>query len=71
MRLSTYNKPRVVACGEDLPHHIGLPRGCLDDVRTTLTDLGIRVATRDERCDGRRLGGVVSRRVTEGAEDRS
>jgi hypothetical protein len=55
MRLSTYNKPRVVACAEDLPHHIGLPRGCLDDVRKTLTDLGIRVATRDERCDGRRL----------------
>jgi hypothetical protein len=30
MRLSTYNKPRVVACAEDLPHHIGaatrLPR---------------------------------------------
>jgi hypothetical protein len=25
MRLSTYNKPRVVACAEDLPHHIGLP----------------------------------------------
>ncbi len=39
MRLSTYNKPRVVACAEDLPHHIGLPRGCLDDVRKTLTDL--------------------------------
>jgi superfamily II DNA or RNA helicase/very-short-patch-repair endonuclease len=55
MRLSTYNKPRVVACAEDLPHHIGLPRGCLDDVRKTLTDLGIRVATRDERCDGRLL----------------
>ena len=35
MRLSTYNKPRVVACAEDLPHHIGLPRGCLDDVRKT------------------------------------
>jgi hypothetical protein len=27
MRLSTYGKPRVIACGEDLPHHIGLPRG--------------------------------------------
>src|SRR5919198_17172 len=26
MRLSTYNKPRVVACGEDLPHHIGRMR---------------------------------------------
>ena len=55
MRLSTYNKPRVVACAEDFPHHIGLPRGCLDDIRKTLTDLGIRMAICDERCDGNRL----------------
>src|SRR5690606_29908235 len=25
MRLSTYNKPRIVGCAEDFPHHIGLP----------------------------------------------
>jgi len=55
MRLSTYSKPRVIACAEDLPHHIGLPRGCLDDVRKTLTDLGVRTAIRDERRDGSHL----------------
>jgi superfamily II DNA or RNA helicase/very-short-patch-repair endonuclease len=55
MRLSTFSKPRVIACAEDLPHHIGLPRGCLDDVRKTLTDLGVRTAIRDERRDGSRL----------------
>jgi hypothetical protein len=55
MRLSTYSKPRVVACAEDLSHHIGLPRGCLDDVRNTLTALGIRTIIRDERHDGTRL----------------
>ncbi len=55
MRLSTYSKPRVIACAEDLPHHIGLPRGCLDDVRKTLADLGVRTAIRDERRDGSRL----------------
>src|SRR5437762_9162852 len=49
MRLSTYNKPRVVACAEDLPHHIGLPRGCLDDVRKMLSELGVRMVIRDER----------------------
>ncbi len=36
MRLSTYDKPRVIACAEDHPQHIGLPRGCLDDIRTDL-----------------------------------
>ncbi len=55
MRLSTYGKPRVIGCAEDHPHHIGLPRGCLDDVRATLQDLGIQVATRDERHGGQPL----------------
>jgi superfamily II DNA or RNA helicase/very-short-patch-repair endonuclease len=55
MRLSTYSKPRVIACAEDLQHHIGLPRGCLDDVRKTLNDLGVHTAIRDERRDGSRL----------------
>jgi len=55
MRLSTYNKPRVIGCAEDLPHHVGLPRGCLDDVRKTLTELGVRMAVRDERRHGSQL----------------
>ncbi len=55
MRLSTYDKPRVVACAEDHPQHIGLPRGCLEDVRQALTDLGVRTAIRDERHTGNRF----------------
>lgn len=55
MRLSTYDKPRVIACAEDHPHHISLPRGCLDDVRRVLSDLRIRTAVRDERYPGRPL----------------
>jgi superfamily II DNA or RNA helicase len=55
MRLSTYNKPRVVGCAEDLPHHIGLPRGCLDDVRKLLAELGVGAGIRDERHDGSSL----------------
>ena len=55
MRLSTHGKPRVIACAEDHPHHVGLPRGCLDDVQQMLTDLRIRIAIRDERYVGRPL----------------
>ncbi|HUE85808.1 MAG TPA: DEAD/DEAH box helicase family protein [Vicinamibacterales bacterium] len=55
MRLSTYDKPRIIACAEDHPHHIGLPRGCLDDVRQALADLGVRTSVRDERHTGRPL----------------
>lgn len=55
MRLSTHGKPRIVACAEDHPHHVGLPRGCLDDVRQMLADLRIRIVIRDERYGGRPL----------------
>lgn len=55
MRLPTYGKPRVIACAEDHAHHLGLPRGCLDDVRHTLGDVGIRATVRDERVAGRPL----------------
>jgi hypothetical protein len=55
MRISTYDKPRVIACAEDHSHHIALPRGCLEDVQRTLDALGVRVAIRDERVVGRAL----------------
>ncbi|MBX3412555.1 MAG: DEAD/DEAH box helicase family protein [Pirellulales bacterium] len=52
IRLPTYGKPRIIACAKDHQQHIGLPRGCLDEVRQLLSDLGINVAYRDERCPG-------------------
>ena len=55
MRLSTYDKPRVIACAEDHPHHISLPRGCLDETLETLERLGVRSTVRDERYAGRPL----------------
>ena len=32
MRLSTFGKPRIISCCEDFPKHLGLPRGCLDEL---------------------------------------
>lgn len=52
MRLPTYGKPRIIACAEDYPRHIGIPRGCLEDVQTLLTDLRVEMCIRDERFDG-------------------
>jgi hypothetical protein len=52
MRLPTYDKPRIVACAEDHPQHIGLPRGCLDDLLELLSDLKITPIIRDERLTG-------------------
>src|ERR1700693_4922817 len=52
MRLPTYGKTPIVVCGDDHPSHIGLPRGCLDDVMELLSDLKIAPVVRDERCGG-------------------
>ena len=53
MRLPTYDKPRIIACAEDHPHHLALPRGCLEDVRQLLADLRIKSNVQDERHAGR------------------
>ena len=58
MRLPTYEKPRIIACAEEHPQHIGLPRGCLEDVQQLLSDLNITPVVRDERCHGQPLSVV-------------
>jgi len=55
MRLPTYDKPRVIACAEDCAQHIGLPRGCLEEVSAVLKELRIRSVVRDERFSGHPL----------------
>ncbi len=55
MRLPTYDKPRIVACAEDHPQHIGIPRGCLSDVEKLLVELGIEAVIHDERYAGKPL----------------
>ena len=52
MRLSTFDKPRIIGCAEDFPNHIGLPRGCLDDVIELLHYHKIEVEITDERFPG-------------------
>lgn len=55
MRLPTFGSPRVIACAEDHPHHIALPRGCLEDLRRLLAELGVGFTLRDERYAGTTL----------------
>lgn len=55
MRLSTGLTPRVIACFEELPRHVALPRGCLEDVRSLLSELGIELSVTDERSGGKPL----------------
>lgn len=52
MRLSTYGKPRVIACGEDFAEHVALPRGCIAEIVNLLEAHGIHPEVRDERFAG-------------------
>ena len=52
MRLSTFDKPRVIACGEDLHRRVALPRGCLGEVLALMDGHGIKPILRDERFAG-------------------
>ena len=52
MRLSVWDKPRVIGRAENYPQHIALPRGCLDAAQQLLQENGIRCDLRDERYPG-------------------
>lgn len=52
MRLSTFGKPRIISCCEDFPKHLGLPRGCLDEVINLFRSLKVKVSLADERFGG-------------------
>jgi superfamily II DNA or RNA helicase len=52
MRLSVWDKPRVIGCAENFPQHIALPRGCLEHVQTLLQEQGITWELVDERQNG-------------------
>ena len=49
MRLPTFNLPRIIRCAEDFPQHIGLPRGCLEEVTRFFKDGGTVVTIDDQR----------------------
>jgi superfamily II DNA or RNA helicase len=52
MRMSVWDKPRVIGSAENYPKHIALPRGCLDAVRLLLRANEILCDLRDERHAG-------------------
>ena len=52
MRLPTFQLPRIISCCEDFSQHIGIPRGCLEEVTDLLKSLGIKPNVTDERSHG-------------------
>ena len=58
MRLSTYDKPRVIACGTEFVQHIAVPRGCLTETLALLEAHKIWPEVRDERHAGTAIEAV-------------
>lgn len=52
LRLPTHEKPRLISCGVDHGDHIGLPRGCFEDVCQLFVELKIPLSVRDELQQG-------------------
>ncbi|MGV8887204.1 MAG: TOTE conflict system archaeo-eukaryotic primase domain-containing protein [Pseudomonas sp.] len=52
MRMSVWNKPRIIGCAQNFPKHIALPRGCLDAVLELLEENGVAPILKDERFAG-------------------
>lgn len=55
LRLSTALTPRVIACAEELPEYIALPRGCREDLEALLRNAGSSLVMDDRRVEGERL----------------
>lgn len=52
MRFPIFGKPRIIACAQDFPKHLALPRGCYDEVCELLASLDIPISMSDERVHG-------------------
>jgi superfamily II DNA or RNA helicase len=52
LRLSVWDKPRIIGCADNYPNHIALPRGCQEDLEDLLQTNGIVAITKDERASG-------------------
>jgi len=55
MRFSTFDKPRIISCCEDFAKHIGIPRGCLDEVLALFGSLNIIAKITDRRFAGSKI----------------
>ena len=55
MRMPTFDKPRIIACAELFPQHLGLPRGCMDELRELLHEHKIKLVIDDKRNTGKPL----------------
>jgi len=69
MRLPTFDKPRIISCHDDYPKHIGLPRGCLDEICQLLNSFSIITEIKDEIYSGKLIDVNFYGQLREDQED--
>ncbi len=65
MRFPTFGKPRIIACTEDFPLHLALPRGVFPDLRELTQSLGVELLIKDERFLGERIQTAFTGQLTD------
>jgi hypothetical protein len=55
MRLSTFEKPRIISCSDETEQYLCLPRGLEDEVCELLEDNDVRIQFNDETNSGRKI----------------
>ena len=65
MRFSTALTPRVIACAEDFPEHVAIPRGCVDQAIALFQSLGSALDIEDQRQSGQAIDHVFRGTLTD------
>jgi len=55
MRLSTYNKPRIILCVDETDDYLGLPRGCKPDLKNLFSEVNVKAKWVDKRNSGQKI----------------
>ena len=55
MRLSTYEKPRIISCSDETEQYLCLPRGLEDEIVQILNDNGVKIKRSNKTNKGRKI----------------
>lgn len=55
MRLPTYGEPRIICCADDTAEYLCLPRGCEEELRGVLSELGLSISWVDKTNWGKNI----------------
>lgn len=56
MRLSTFNKPRIISCADETEDYLCLPRGCENDLKDLLKEINVKTDWVFKTNPGRQIG---------------